>query len=337
MAEEASAVGGEVADAVEHEVIDVSALERDVLEESTRGLTPATIIPKRDKRGRKRKPARRLTAEDATESNRKIQATMKNVHMQSTLTGYAGYARGIDEWYCINHPSVCDMEAKVIKRKKLLRNIYNPGTIDKEIKIFMHMIKSTEHATLKKADGITPQIKRMGSLNSIRSAFNWYIFTDMGIHRTPVQWHNALTKFYQGLKNQESARKQSGDVPMMEGKSKLKLKLYLRMAEHFIAEDLTSENFTNTWAWNLMCRSMNIKGITASALSWGGDCIAVEYGTTKTVKKNIQIILKHLFANPFQPKVPLVFSATSIFSHLTHFPKFHHVTPGVRSDALIGF
>ena len=74
MAEEASAVGGEVADAIEHEVIDVSALESNVLEESTRDLTPATIIPKRNKRGRKREPAKRLTAEDTNKSNRKFKS-----------------------------------------------------------------------------------------------------------------------------------------------------------------------------------------------------------------------------------------------------------------------
>ena len=122
-------------------------------------------------------------------------------------------------------------------------------------------------------------------------------------------------------------RKQAGSVPMVEGKSKLKLALYIKFAEYFIAEDLVSENFTNTWAWNLMCRSMNISGITASALSWGGDCIAVEYGATKTKKKNVQIILKHLFANPFQPEVFFscvlffsdTFSATSFFRHLVNF------------------
>ena len=75
MAEAASGVEiadevAEVADAVEHEVIDVTALER--LEETTGGLTPATIIPKRDKRGRKRKPVRKLTAADAIKSNKKI-------------------------------------------------------------------------------------------------------------------------------------------------------------------------------------------------------------------------------------------------------------------------
>lgn len=117
-------------------------------------------------------------------------------------------------------------------------------------------------------------------------------------------------------------RKQKGEVPMKEGRSKLKLELYIRFAKHFIFEDMVSENFTNTWAWNLMCRSMNISGLTASALSWAGDCIAVEYGMTKTKKKNVQIILKHLFANPFQPEV--FFPPPSFFRHPIRFLFFRH-------------
>ena len=98
-------------------------------------------------------------------------------------------------------------------------------------------------------------------------------------------------------------RKQAGDVPMKEGRNKLQLNLYMQFAKYFFAEDMVAENFTNTWAWNLMCRSMNISTITASALSWAGDCIGVEYGMDKTHKKASKIILKHVFANPFQPEV----------------------------------
>ena len=127
-------------------------------------------------------------------------------------------------------------------------------------------------------------------------------------------------------------RKQKGEVPMKEGRSKLKLELYIRFAKHFIFEDMVSENFTNTWAWNLMCRSMNISGLTASALSWAGDCIAVEYGMTKTKKKNVQIILKHLFANPFQPEVffpPPSFSATPSVFYFSVTPSVFSVPPHI--------
>ena len=291
-----------MSDQVTNVVADVhTALEYAVHDLTHQDGDGSTIIPRRSRRGRKRKPAPHLNAEDATKATKKVQTTMKNVHMESTLRGYRGYCREINEFYVKNHPDVCDMNMRTINRPKLLDRIMNPETMKEEIHMFMTMISSTQHATLKNPDG-TPQIKRMGSLNSLRSAFNWYIFTDMNCF-SPPEWHLALNKFYTGLKNQESMRKQAGDVPMKEGRSKLQLHLYMQFAGYFVAEDMVAENFTSTWAWNLMCRSMNISTITASALSWAGDCIGVEYGMDKMNKKATKIILKHVFANPFQPEV----------------------------------
>ena len=78
MADEASATGNvddvvEVADTDGNDIIDVTALESLVHEGSRQRLTPQTIIPKRDKRGRKRKrsAARKLSAEEATETQKK--------------------------------------------------------------------------------------------------------------------------------------------------------------------------------------------------------------------------------------------------------------------------
>ena len=291
-----------MSDQVTNVVADVhTALEYAVHDLTHQDGDGSTIIPRRSRRGRKRKPAPHLNAEDATKATKKVQTTMKNVHMESTLRGYRGYCREINEFYVKNHPDVCDMNMRTINRPKLLDRIMNPETMKEEIHMFMTMISSTQHATLKNPDG-TPQIKRMGSLNSLRSAFNWYIFVDMNAFPPPA-WHLALNKFYTGLKNQESMRKQAGDVPMKEGRNKLQLNLYMQFAKYFFAEDMVAENFTNTWAWNLMCRSMNISTITASALSWAGDCIGVEYGMDKMNKKATKIILKHVFANPFQPEV----------------------------------
>ena len=76
MADEASATGNvddvvEVADTDGNDIIDVTALESLVHEGSRQRLTPQTIIPKRDKRGRKRPAARKLSAEEATETQKK--------------------------------------------------------------------------------------------------------------------------------------------------------------------------------------------------------------------------------------------------------------------------
>ena len=76
MADEASATGNvddvvEVADTDGNDIIDVTALESLVHEGSRQRLTPQTIIPKRGKRGRKRPAARKLSAEEATETQKK--------------------------------------------------------------------------------------------------------------------------------------------------------------------------------------------------------------------------------------------------------------------------
>jgi len=90
---------------------------------------------------------------------------------------------------------------------------------------------------------------------------------------------------------------------MKEGKNKLSMLMYRQFGNYFMQEGEVSANFVNTWAWNLICRSANVSGVTASALSWGGDCIGVQYGKSKTDPSGRDQILKHLFANPFQPEV----------------------------------
>ena len=56
-----------------------------------------------------------------------------------------------------------------------------------------------------------------------------------------------------------------------------------------------------------MCRSFNVTKLHFNAIGWAGDCISVEYGQEKTKKgggkNNMNSMVKHLFANPFEPAV----------------------------------
>ena len=96
---------------------------------------------------------------------------------------------------------------------------------------------------------------------------------------------------------------------MEEGQNKLSVDLYHKLGKYFMAEGQVDANFINTWSWNLMCRCKNSTKLTASALSWNHDCIAVAFGQTKTDKsgKNSHIP-RHVFANPFQPWVIILFA-----------------------------
>ena len=90
---------------------------------------------------------------------------------------------------------------------------------------------------------------------------------------------------------------------MTEGKSKLRFPLFKRMGTYFMKEGDVISCFDNSWSWNLMARSMNVNELTCSALGWGGDCITVEYGRTKTDKDGSHTMLKHLYCNPYMPEI----------------------------------
>lgn len=94
-----------------------------------------------------------------------------------------------------------------------------------------------------------------------------------------------------------------GLVPMHEGKDKITIELFKALAGHFWNEGDSVNNFCTTWAWNLMCRAMNVAKLTMEAISWEQDCLAIEYGCTKTDKKGNLTCLKHVYCNPYLPEV----------------------------------
>ena len=109
-----------MSDQVTNVVADVhSALEYAVHDLTHQdGGAGSTIIPRRSTRGRKHKPVPHLNAEDTTKVTKRVQTTMINVHTASTLRGYRGYCREINEFYVKNHPDVCDMNMTTINRPK---------------------------------------------------------------------------------------------------------------------------------------------------------------------------------------------------------------------------
>ena len=95
---------------------------------------------------------------------------------------------------------------------------------------------------------------------------------------------------------------------MEEGQNKLSRDLYVAFGKFFAEEGHVDSGFINTWSWNLMCRCGNSTKLTASALSWDHDCIAVAFGRTKSDPNGKKTCVpRHIFANPFQPEVMLMF------------------------------
>ena len=129
----------------------------------------------------------------------------------------------------------------------------------------------------------------------------WYLWTSQGF-TIPQKWDQQLKGMFKGFKQQEARMRQDGVLSLNEGQNQLTLPLYENLGHFFWKEGLIEHAYTNCWAWNLMCRSFNINKLTCSAMSWQTDCIAVEFGETKT-SKGAKVMLKHVFANPYKPHV----------------------------------
>ena len=108
--------------------------------------------------------------------------------------------------------------------------------------------------------------------------------------------------------------------------------LYIKLSEFFWIQGDPEAAFTNSWQWNLMCRSMNVMSLHANALGWTGDCLSVEFGVSKTKGEgagtNPNSMMKHLFGNPFQPYVSLDTRA-SLRQHTPVYASIRQFTPAL--------
>ena len=242
-------------------------------------------------RRRRRAPEVTLTPEDLENVKKKVKVSLKAQHRAITLKNYSGYLPPIHEWYVKNHPELCDQRNR-LDREKFWRIISTSAGLKQQVDIFRIFLECRPHISLKKADG-TPLRALVGTLSTYRSAFGWWMFTKKG-KSIPYEWDSNLKGLFKGFKQQDANLKQKGVLPMKEGKTQLGVPLYENLGKYFWNEGMVSETFTNNWAWNLMCRSMNVCKLTLSALGWDGDCLTVEYGTTKNSKNCPDLLLKHV-------------------------------------------
>ena len=102
--------------------------------------------------------------------------------------------------------------------------------------------------------------------------------------------------------------------------------LYEQLGAYFHREGRSMASFCNAFSWNLMARHFNVQGLTAGAFGWTGDAMTVEYGKDKVRQEgggtNKAGMLKHIYANPFQPEVgpphPPHSATSATFRHIHH-------------------
>ena len=292
--------------------------------ESPRDINEVT--PPARKKGRRSAPVVVLTEDDQRRMDSEVLFTTKNSRAPETLKVYKSYMGFLHKWYAQNEPSLCMTDGKV-DASKIRELCRTQEVLNKQAVIFKRCLMSKRHPT-DLDDNNNPAPSRAGSLSGYRSAWAYYIWTEnvpvsesSGI---PPEWDASMQYFFKGLKNLEAARRQKGLLPSKEGKSKMSVLLFRHLADYFHAEGDVVAVFNHSWSWNLMCRSFNVAQLHAPALGWAGDCISVQYGQSKTNKgggkRNKTAMMKHLFANPFEPMVCHLVMLTAMHIAVAHTP-----------------
>ena len=281
------------------------------------------------KRGRRRTPVSRLTATEAIRVDSQVRYVTRNSRSQKTLNTYSSYMVTIHDWYGMNNPELCTSDGKVdaVLIRRLCRT--RDGLIE-QAEIFKRCLMSKKHDKDKLANG-QPAPARAVTLSGYRSAWAYYIWTNdvppdelAGI---PHDWDSTMKDYFKGLKNLEAERRQKGLLPSVEGKSKMTVNLLRHMTTYFHKEGDVVDSFNHIWSWNMICRSFNVSLLHAGSLGWAGDCISIEYGQDKTHRdggRNKTGMIKHLYANPYEPEVHASHSCPSR-RHIS--PPHRHISP----------
>ena len=248
---------------------------------------------------RRRTPETRMSAEEIENVKKRVRVTLAAQHKEKTKDNYKQYLPPIHKWYLENRLQVCNERGLDIK--KFYASISTEDGSCEEALWFRMFLEKRPHISLIDPETKNPMRALVGTLGGYRSAFAHFMWTKQGAP-IPLEWDQELKGMFKGFKQQEAKLRQKGTLRMTEGQNQLTVPLYEALGHRFWKEGQPEHAFTNSWAWNLMCRSMNVNRLTCSAMAWMGDCISIEFGETKTSKGD-KIMLKHLYCNPYKPHV----------------------------------
>ena len=248
---------------------------------------------------RRRRPERKMTEEEIEDAKKRVKVTLRDQHKEKTRNNYEQYLPPLHDWYLENRAQVCDEDG--IDLNKFYRAIETEDGLNEEVFWFRVFLEKRPHISLINPETNEPMRALVGTLGGYRSAFAYFAWTKQG-KTIPLKWDQQLKGMFKGFKSQEARLRQCGTLRMTEGQNQLTVPLFEALGHHFWEEGHPEHAFTNSWAWNLMCRSMNVNKLTCSAMAWMGDCISVEFGETKT-SNGKKVMLKNVYCNPFKPWV----------------------------------
>ena len=121
-----------------------------------------------------------------------------------------------------------------------------------------------------------------------------------------TEYMPSLHPFKRGTKNDQAAAKQSGAVPIKEGKEPLPFRLYVTFCEQLLLQPDMEAVFAHLFlimSWNLMCRSKNTAEVSLSHMKVIDDALGVVFGKQKNDQGGEDQEYRHVYANPLQPVI----------------------------------
>jgi len=254
-----------------------------------------------------------MTEQDVQVYDERSKTLTGKSHAKTTKTCYGSYWNALKQWLPLHIPAYRDADGNLDEH--LLREWVETHLEEARVK-FLRFLSSRKHRCLTFEDD-SPMPAKAGSLRGYCSTFTFHVWLKHG-ETKPAEWSDSLQGFHKGAGVDDAERRQRGEMSAMKGKSHMVWDLCVALAVFFIEEGDPQCWFGNVWSWNLMCRCFNVAELCMNAFGWSTDAITVQFAQVKTKKDGENILVKHVYANPFQPEV---------LPRLPRLPKFLSLAP----------
>lgn len=117
----------------------------------------------------------------------------------------------------------------------------------------------------------------------------------------PGETRASVKEFTKGVARTRASLRQTGELPMEEGKAHVPGDLYLTIVRALLMNGNVFCHAFCVLSWNLMVRVSNVAGLRAANLSFSEDSLLVAYVKHKADQEGERTDPKHCYANPLNP------------------------------------
>lgn len=256
-------------------------------------------------------------------------------HARGTKSGYGGKVLNFVTFLIENHPHTLrrGLREEYLRLEEKLRRAWlkeqlrlvsktNPATFVLNTDALTTELVELWMSGFKAKDGKSVPSKSVhGTAMSALSSF----YQQHG-ELLPGQMRASVKEFTKGVARTRASLRQTGELPMEEGKAHVPGDLYLTIVRTLLTNgDVFCHAFC-VLSWNLMVRVSNVATLCAANLTFSEDSLRVAYVKHKADQEGDHTDPKHCYANPLNPSACVV---TALGIHLACFG-----APKQRTDVL---